>query len=392
MVSLYSAMKITEIRTYSLDAPLKQIFGFSQFEYSRRAAMLVEILTDAGIRGWGEAYGPARPAASAVADFLAPLLIGRDPRDTESLWHLLFARSIDYGQKGLILAAISALDIACWDIKARAAGLPLYRLLGAAETASIPCYATGFYFGGEEPLERKFEREAALYLELGFRAVKMKVGLGVERDAPLVGAVRNALGPNVRLMMDANHAYDPAAAIALARRVEQHDIFWFEEPVSPLDIDGYLAVKRSTSISLAGGECEYTRFGFEPLLRRRAVDFAQPDLCACGGLSEGLKIAALASVHNVHVTPHAWGSSVGQAAALHFYAARPRHPGSLTAEDKMIECDQTENPFRTAIVHEPIRFDRGEWFLPTGPGLGVEIDAAALDRYTISRSTTPSHN
>jgi D-galactarolactone cycloisomerase len=161
-----------------------------------------------------------------------------------------------------------------------------------------------------------------------------------------------------------------------------HDIFWFEEPVSPLDIDGYLAVKQQSPIPLAGGECEYTRFGFEPLLRRRAVDYAQPDVCSCGGISEALKIAALASVYNIHVTPHAWGSAIGQAAALHFYAARPRHPGSLTAEDKMIECDQTENPFRTEIVREPIRFEQGQWFLPTGPGLGVEIDRAALGRYS----------
>jgi D-galactarolactone cycloisomerase len=211
--------------------------------------------------------------------------------------------------------------------------------------------------------------------------VKMKVGLGVERDVELVAAVRKALGPGIRLMIDANHAYDPPTALALARRVESHDIFWFEEPVSPLDIDGYLAVKRATTIPLAGGECEYTRFGFEPWLRRRAVDYAQPDLCACGGISEGLKIAALASTYNVHVTPHAWGSGVGQAAALHFYAARTRHPGSLTAEDKMIECDQTENPFRTEVARSGVRFERGEWFLPQTPGLGVEIDREALDLF-----------
>ena len=182
-------------------------------------------------------------------------------------------------------------------------------------------------------------------------------------------------------MIDAKHAYDPPAAMALARRVERHDIFWFEEPVSPLDIEGYLAVKQASTIAIAGGECEYTRFGFEPLLRRRAVDYAQPDLCGCGGISEGLKIATIASTYNVHLTPHAWGSSIGQAAALHFYAARPRHPGSLTTEDKMIECDQTENPFHTEIVREGIRFHSGEWFWPHGPGLGVEIDREALARY-----------
>ena len=374
-------MKITDIRAYVLRAPLERPFSFSQWEFSYRETTLVEVFTDTGLSGWGEAYGPARPAQAAVRDFFAPMLNGRDPRDTEALWHFLYARSLDYGQKGTMLAAISALDIAFWDIKARAARAPLNRLLGGERLRSVPCYASGFYFGGDQPLEERFAKEAKQLVTLGFRAVKMKVGLSVERDAELVAAVRKALGTDVRLMIDANHAYSPVAAAGLARRVERHEIFWFEEPVSPLDIEGYLAVKRATSIPIAGGECEYTRFGFEPLLRSRAVDYAQPDLCACGGISEALKIAALASVYNIHVTPHAWGSAVGQAAALHFYAARPRHPSTLTAEDKFIECDQSENPLRTAIVVEPIKFERGEWLVPEGPGLGLEINREVLARY-----------
>jgi D-galactarolactone cycloisomerase len=376
-------MKIVSIRSWVLRAELRETFSFSQFSYSRRETALVEVSTDDGLTGWGEAYGPSLPAASAVRDFFAPMVLGRDPRDTEAMWHLLYARSIDYGQKGTLLAAISALDIACWDIKAQSAGAPLYRVLGGSYTESIPCYATGFYFGGGDRLEDKFSREARQYIAEGFRAVKMKVGLGIERDAELVAAVRTALGPGIRLMMDANHAYTPAEAIALAKRVEHHGIHWFEEPVSPLDLEGYLAVQRATSIPLAGGECEYTRFGFEPLLRRRAVAFAQPDLTACGGISEGMKIAAMASVYNVHVTPHAWGSSVGQAAALHFYAARPRHPSTLTPEDKLIECDRSENPFRSAIVKDPIRLEQGQWYLPQEPGLGIDLDRDALEHFSL---------
>jgi D-galactarolactone cycloisomerase len=182
-------------------------------------------------------------------------------------------------------------------------------------------------------------------------------------------------------MIDANHAYDPVTAIALGRRVAEYDLGWFEEPVSPLDIDGYLQVKRHVPVPIAGGECEFTRFGFEPWLRARAFDYAQPDLCACGGISEGMKIATLASVYQVHVTPHAWGSAIGQAAALHYYAARPCHPSTLIPEAKLIEGDQTENPFRTEIVREPMRFDAGRWFLSERPGLGVEIDEKALERF-----------
>jgi D-galactarolactone cycloisomerase len=184
-------------------------------------------------------------------------------------------------------------------------------------------------------------------------------------------------------MIDANHAYTPVDAIALGRLVESHRIGWFEEPVSPLDIDGFLEVMQRIAIPLAGGEAELTRFGFEPLLRRRAVDYAQPDLCACCGISESMKIATLASIYGVHVTPHAWGSAVGLAAALHFYAALPGPPATLTPAQKLIECDRTENPLRTAIVAEPIRLEGGRLLLPPGEGLGVEVRKAALAGFAL---------
>ena len=369
-------MKITRITPHVRRADLDRPFRFSQWSYSQRAAMLVSIETDEGVTGWGEAYGPPDIAAEAVRSFFTPLLAERDPRDRESLWHLMFARSIDYGQKGIMLAAISALDIALWDIGARAAGMPLYRFLGAAEQRSIPCYATGFYFTQDDTqaLARDFAAEAEQHLAQGFRAMKLKVGLGVENDLLLIATVRKAIGPGIRLMIDANHAYDPTTAIDLGRRAGQFDLAWFEEPVTPLDPAVYLDVKRALRIPLAGGECEYTRFGFEPWLRQRALDYAQPDLCACGGISEGLKIATLASLHSVHVTPHAWGTAIGQAAALHFYAARPSHPATLLPEAKWIECDQSENPLRYGVVKEPIEFCRGEWLLPQSPGLGIEVE------------------
>ncbi len=373
-------MKITAIDVHPLRVELREPFAFSQWTFRHRETTLVSVRTDEGLEGWGEAYGPAAPNAAAVRDFFAPHLVGRDPRDTEALWHFLYARSVDYGQKGTMLAAISSLDIAFWDIKAQAAGVPLYRLLGGAETESIPCYATGFYFT-EKNLEGKFAREAESYLADGFTAMKMKVGLGVERDAALVETVRRAVGPEPRLMIDANHAYSATDAIALGRRVESHRITWFEEPVSPLDLRSYLEVKRRLSIPIAGGECEYTRFGFEPLLRRRAVDYAQPDLCSTGGISEGMKIATLASIYGVHVTPHAWGSAVGLAAALHFYAALPGPPATLLPAQKLIECDRTENPFRTEIAASPIRRKAGRLYVPQTPGLGIKIRENRLKQY-----------
>jgi D-galactarolactone cycloisomerase len=377
-------MRIRSITACPLRAGLSKPIRFSQWTHDYRATTLVAVETDDGLRGWGEAYGPASTVAEAVTSFFAPLLAGRDPWEHEALWHLMFARSLDWGQKGAMVAAISAIDIALWDVKARAAGVPLYRMLGGARVESIPGYATGFYFDEDDTraLARSFAAEAERYRALGFRAMKLKVGLGVAADAELVGAVRGAAGPGVRVMMDANHAYDATTAIALGRRVEALDIAWFEEPVSPLDLDGYVEVRRALRIPIAGGECEYTRFGFDALFRRRALDYAQPDVCACGGITEAMKIATLASVAGVHVTPHVWGSAVGQAAAVHFYAARPPHPGSLVPEDKLIECDQSENPLRTEIADEPLRIDQGRIFVPQGPGLGIEINPAALARFS----------
>ena len=380
-------MRIRRVDAFHLRAPLRHAFAFSQFSYSQREAMLVRVSTEDGLIGWGEAYGPAAVTAPIVREFLGPLAVGRDPRATESLWEVLFARSIDYGQKGVMLAAISAIDIACWDIKARDAGMPLYRLLGAETVDSVECYWTGFYFGGDEPLESRWETEARRCLQAGFRAVKMKVGQGVARDAELVAALRGYVGPDVKLSIDANHAYTPIEAIDLARRVEEQGIHWFEEPVSPLAPESYLEVKRSTTIPLAGGECEYTRFGFDRWFRSRALDYAQPDICACGGITEGMKIATLASLTGIHVTPHAWGSAIGQAAALHYYAARPRQPFTTTRERKLIECDRTENPFRTEIVDRPIRLEDGRWHLPEGPGLGIDVRPDKFGPYRVTQSS-----
>lgn len=379
-------MRIRTVDAYHLIAPLDRPFAFSQFGYSHRETTLVRLVADDGRVGWGEAYGPAAVTAGILRDFLGPLVLGHDPRGVESLWELLYARSIDYGQKGVMLAAISALDIACWDLKAQDAGVPLYRLLGSGPVESIECYWTGFYFGGDDPLEERWRREAEEAVAAGFSTVKMKVGLGIERDTANVAALREYIGTERRLAIDANHAYTPREAIDLARRVERYGIHWFEEPVSPLDPQAYLEVKRSVGVALAGGECEYTRFGFEKWFRMRALDYAQPDVCACGGISEAMKIATLASVAGIHVTPHAWGSAIGQAAALHFYAARPRQPFTLTPERKLIECDRTENPFRTRIVEEPMRLECGRWYLPTAPGLGVAVIPEQLDRYRV-RST-----
>ncbi|WP_027546693.1 mandelate racemase/muconate lactonizing enzyme family protein [Bradyrhizobium sp. WSM2254] len=374
-------MKITVVRTHILQAALSQSFASSRGWYDTRTAMLVEIETDQGIIGWGECYGPARMTA-AVVDSVAPWLIGEDPLRTDCLWQMIYARLRDHGQKGVVIEGLSGIDIALWDIKGKHFGVPVQQLLGGAQRTEVVAYATGLLRRKADDPVRYLAEEAAGYVAEGFSAVKLKVGFGVEADADATRIVREAIGPTVKLMVDANHAYDSVAAIRLGRMIEQHDIGWFEEPVPPEDIAGYRAVKAALSIPIAGGECEFTRFGFRDLFVSRALDIAQPDICAAGGLSECKKIADMAEAFGVRYNPHVWGTGIAIAASLHLLAVLPSHtPPSLTPVAPILEFDRTEYPIRQAILSEPIEHTRGIVSVPDGSGLGVEIDRKALARF-----------
>jgi D-galactarolactone cycloisomerase len=374
-------MKITNISTHVLGAPVSQPFAYSRAWYDTRMAMIVEIETDAGPVGWGESYGPAY-ITSAVVQSVAPWLIGEDPLRTDYLWQEIYARLRDHGQKGVVIQGLSAIDIALWDIKGKHFGAPVYRLMGGPLRNQVQAYATGLYRRKSgNPLEYLAE-EAAGYVAGGFKAVKLKAGFGIEEDARVTRAVRDAIGPDVALMVDANHAYDATAAIRLGRKIEQYNIGWFEEPVPPEDIDGYQAVRAALAIPIAGGECEFTRFGFRNLLVSRAVDVIQPDTCAAGGLSECKKIADMAVAFGTRYNPHVWGTGIALAASLQLLAVLPPHtPPSLAPVEPMLEFDRTEHPIRQAVLTAPIEHTNGMVRVPDGPGLGIKVDRDALARF-----------
>jgi D-galactarolactone cycloisomerase len=374
-------MKITAVRAHVLAAKLSEPFAYSRAWYDTRSAMLVEIETDAGLTGWGECYGPARMTA-AVVQSVAPWLIGEEALRTDVLWQRIYARLRDHGQKGVVIQGLSGIDIALWDIKGRHFGVPAYQLLGGALRNEVQAYATGLYRRKSgDPLDY-LAAEAAGYAAEGFKAVKLKVGFGIDEDAAVTRAVRAAIGPDVALMVDANHAFDAVAAIRLGRMIEPLDIGWFEEPVPPEDIAGYRAVKAALSIPIAGGECEFTRFGFRDLLVTRAVDIVQPDTCAAGGLSECKKIADMSEAFGVRYNPHVWGTGIAIAASLQLLAVLPSHtPTSLAPVEPLLEFDRTEHPIRQAILTQPIEHAGGMVRVPDGPGLGIEIDRAALELF-----------
>jgi D-galactarolactone cycloisomerase len=371
-------MKITNVRTHVLEAALSKPFAYSRAWYDTRTAMLVEIETDVGLTGWGECYGPARMTA-AVVQSMASWLIGENPLRTDFLWQSIYARLRDHGQKGVVVEGLSGVDIALWDIKGKRFGVPVYQLLGGAFRTEVQAYATGLYRQKSGDPLRYLAEEAAGYVAEGFKAVKLKVGFGVEEDAAVTRAVRSAIGADVALMVDANHAYDAVSAIRLGRKIEEYDIGWFEEPVPPEDLAGYRAVKAALTIPIAGGECEFTRFGFRELLVSHAVDIIQPDTCAAGGLSECKKIADMAEAFGVRYNPHVWGTGIAIAASLHLLAGVPTHtPTSLAPLQPMLEFDRTEHPIRQAILTRPIEHVGGMVRVPDGPGLGIEVNREAL--------------
>ena len=375
-------MKIARIEAIVVEQQLDRPFYFSQFEFQARQVCLVKAVADDGTYGWGEGYGPAGVVKAGV-EFLAPLAVGEDPLQVEAIWSKLHLRALDYARRGVLVAAISAIDIALWDLRGKLLGQPVSTLLGGRRRDDVRVYATGLYFTETHDQVGALVEEAQRYVEQGYGAIKMKVGLGVETDLRHVRAVRQAIGADIELMVDANHAYSLSEALSFARQIEPLGISFFEEPLSPEDYEGYSELRQRTSIAIAGGECEYLLAGFRQLLSRRCVDIAQPDICAAGGLTEVKRIAALASAFHTNIIPHSWGTGIAFAAGLHLVSTLDPLPGRLRMQAAMLEMDRSENALRDTLTQPQFKQAGGAVAVPTAPGLGVDVDPVQMTRYAV---------
>ena len=386
-------MKITKVTSHILQHDLGEELGYSQQWYAKRTAHLVEVETDEGITGWGECFGPGNVALAnktIVEQVIAPMIIGHSPLDRELLWNKAYNLMRDHGQKGMPIQALSGIDIALWDIAGKVAGLPLYELIGGKCRERLDVYGYGMMLRKVPDLAGAFEDEAARIKDAGFRATKMKVGLGPREDVKLVEAVRRGVGDGFRFMVDANHCYTTGDAFYVGRALEELDVYWFEEPVAPEDHDGYRELRAGLKVNISGGEAEFTRWGWRPLLEKRCVDIAQPEVCGLGGISEYLKVLALCHAHFTPVINHVWGSAVAVTTNMHLITAMPELPGGLFQAQPMLEFDTTLNKFRDELLTEPLNIqdqvakNEGTVGLPSGPGLGIEIDRDFLEAYKIA--------
>jgi D-galactarolactone cycloisomerase len=373
-------MKIIKVEPFVVSYKLEESFYFSQWQYDHRTSCLVKITVDDGSYGWGEGYGPAYLIREGIK-FFEPFIINRDPLQHENLWQTMYVHSLDYARRGIMLSALSAIDIALWDLKGKILNQPVSTLLGGWKNEKVRVYATGMYFPSGDSVVEYLTKEALKYKEQGFDAMKMKVGLGLKEDIENIRAVRGAIGPDIELMIDANHAFSIREAVQLSHAVEKYNISWFEEPISPEDYNGYKQLRMKTDIPIAAGECEYLRFGFLNIFQHRCVDIAQPDICAAGGITEVKKIAGMAETFGIELIPHVWGTGIALSATLHFLSNLDIFPGRLKPPQPLMELDRTENPLRDELVRPCFVPENGRISVPCGPGLGVDVDTNLLKTF-----------
>jgi D-galactarolactone cycloisomerase len=388
-------MNIISITSHVLAYDMPDRLGYSQQYYDRRTAHLVEVRTDEGVTGWGECFGPGTIALAnktIVEQVIQPMVVGMSALDRDVIWHKVYNLLRDHGQKGMPLQALSGVDIALWDIAGKVTGLPIHALIGGCHRDHVAVYGYGMMLRPEPvaELEARFIDEAAAIRDAGFRATKMKIGLGPRDDVRLATAVRRGVGDDFDFMADANHAYTTHDAFYVGRALGELGAYWFEEPIAPEDHAGYAELRAGLEVNIAGGEAEFNRWGWKALLDSRGLDIAQPEVCALGGISEYLRVLALCHAHFTPVVNHVWGSAVAVSTNLQLLAAMPPLPGGLFAREPWLEFDTTDNRFLDDLLVEPldiqaqVRNNNGTVAVPMTPGHGAIPDPKILDQYRIA--------
>ncbi len=362
-------MKITAINTEEYRWSRARPITNGLHTYNDVEMALVRIQTDEGVEGIGLGSGGA--IWRSTIERLAPLLIGEDPINTERLWSKMWVPKL-IGRRGLTTRAISSIDIGLWDLRAKVAGMPLYKLLGGFRD-KVPTYIAGGYYEEGKGL-KELAAEMEENVRMGAQAIKMKVGaVPIAQDVERVRVVRDAIGPDVKLLVDANCAYRWYSAVQFARQIEQYDIFWFEEPVGPDDYDGHRKLAQATSIPIATGENEYTRYGFRDLIRHDAAAIFNADAKVLGGVTEFMKVAALAQAHDLDIAPH--GS---QDIHVHLVAAISN---GLILEFYRDNFD----PMWGKIYEETLRLNAdGTVSPPAAAGIGIKPNYEALRQYRVA--------
>lgn len=373
-------MKIEKIECFPVLYELPRPFSNSAETHTKRSTTLVKITTDTNIVGWGEAYGPAKGVVGIIDGYLKEKFLGQNPLNVEYLWFKTMSH------KGISPGALAGIDIALWDIKAKFLNIPLYELLGGLSSPKLFPYATGFFFGEKNPDSLEvFEKEIETILSQGFKAVKVKIGFGLSRDLKRLNRLRELIGPDIDIMVDANQAYDFRTCLSLIPELEDLKIRWLEEPMAWHSFDSYKKLREKTIIPIAGGEAEYSYSGFVNAISKECVDIIQPDILACGGLTIARRIVLIAEAFGVEFQPHIFGGVLSLALAIQLVASLSANQQWMTfPRPIMIEWDSTENPFSKELLKTPLQLEKdGIHLVSNKPGIGIDINEDAIEKYII---------
>lgn len=371
-------MKIIDVKTIRLRAPIPkedQVFSRSGIR-STRSTTLVQVQTDEGITGLGSCSGNGELLEFIIDRVLKPLIVGMDPTGIDAIWDKAYTRGghKEFGTRGIGVVALSGIDIALWDILGKVRDVPLHQLLGGKCRDKVPVYATALY--PEEPA--KVAAKARAFADQGFHGVKIKVGFDLSQDVRIVNAVRRELGADFVVMTDANQGYTLDVALQAAAGFSEAGAFWLEEPLFVEDVAGHATLRERSKVPIAVGENLQTCAAFRDFVASGAVDFLQPDVARAGGVTEIRKIAELAAKQRLPISFHTWGDAIALAASVHLSAA--------LQDCIVMELDYTHNPLREELLREPLNFQRGFLIPPEKPGLGVDVDPQALERFAFSGS------
>ena len=377
-----SGDRICSIEGFELGYDLPEAMGNALRSFTRRGTLLIRLTTVSGQVGWGETWAFARPAASLIREGLAPLVLGAASDAPRRLSAEMMRRVVP-DRRGLANMAVSALDIALWDLFARSEAQPLHAVLGGALRDRLPAYASGPLLPEGADRYRDLDAEVQDYIDAGFAAVKIRAGLSPAEDEPAMRRVRKILGPDRRFMVDLNEGSTERDTLSLARRTEDLDLAWIEEPVRHDNLPAYRSLAARLPVALAGGESFFGLPAFRDPVAERTLDIVQPDLALCGGVTEMLGVAGLTEAFDLPLIPHVWGSAVNFLASMQIAAVLRQPAGS---DLPLLECDMAYNPLRDRIF--PARPERdGTIPLPDGAGLGVEIDIDRLSDFVIDHWT-----
>ena len=369
--------RIASVETLHLAHQLRVPTGPASVLNRERHLLLVRIATTDGVVGWGET-SPLGGVVEAIRDVYAPRLVGRDPLLVGRTWRDGWLAPFESG------LVTGALDTALHDLRGKLLGVPVHALYGGALRERVPVYASGLcYLEGVHPRDQ-WVAEATGLADRGFRAIKMRIGRYPPREElPLVAAVREALPADVQLMVDAWGSYTPTTALRVGRELEQLGLEWYEEPLPQHGYHGYEQLAGALDIAVAGGEMLQTPDAFAELLDRHAVDIVQPDISLCGGIGDLLFVARYAALKGIRTMPHSWNGPVVEAASLHAAALLPEPTLMPGVDLPLLEHDTTHNRFLAELVREPFALVDGTYAVPTAPGLGIELDEAALERFRV---------